>query len=252
MVDKVTWQAAVLSYWTGLDLQAGKQGLATGKKDAGNRAAVTGGKQMDAFQDAVAAIWRSDPEIKLDVRSTGSLNLPAYYRAAKNWDLLVTYRGMLVAAMEFKSHRGPSFSNNFNNRTEEALGLAADSRAAVENGLFGNLKPWFGYVMLVERAPKSTSPVDVPRNMPFKSDPIFDGASYIKRYEIFFRRMVREQQYDAVALVTAEAGLGEYTEPAADLSLANLEAAIKGRIAFVKSLPDEVLLAEVEGLDGPA
>lgn len=235
-----TWKAAVLGYWQGLDLQQAKQGEATGIKDTGNRAAVTGGKQMDAMQEAVAAIWKSDPEITLEVRTTGHNNLPAYFRPAKNWDLVVLYRGSLIAAMEFKSQRGPSFGNNYNNRTEEALGLAADSQMAVEGGLFGRLKPWFGFIMLVERAKGSLSPVKIPKNMPFPADEIFEGASYIERYRIFFERMVAEGNYDAAALLTAEVGVDAYIEPSAGLSLANLEAAIRARIAYIKSLPDDV------------
>jgi type-2 restriction enzyme paeR7I len=148
--------------------------------------------------------------------------------------------GALVAAMEFKSQRGPSFGNNFNNRTEEALGLAADSQMAVERGLFGRLKPWFGFVMLVERAKGSLGAVRVPSNMPFPADTIFNGASYIDRYRFFFERMVAEGNYDAVALLTAEAESAEYVEPSASLSLANLEAAIRARIAYIKALPDDV------------
>ncbi len=40
--------------------------------------------------------------------------------ARKKWDLLVV-EGCLIAAIEFKSQVG-SFGNNYNNRTEEALG----------------------------------------------------------------------------------------------------------------------------------
>lgn len=235
-----TWRAAVLGYWEGLDLQQAKQGEATGIKDTGNRAAVTGGKQMDAMQEAVAAIWRSDSDIFLEVRTTGKNNLPAYFRPSKNWDLVVLYRGSLIAAMEFKSQRGPSFGNNFNNRTEEALGLAADSQMAVERGLFGQLKPWFGFVMLVERAIGSLTPVKVPGNMPFPADEVFHGASYVERYRIFFERMVKEGNYDAVALLTAESGSDAYVQPSAGLSLANLEAAIRARIEYIKNLPNEV------------
>lgn len=235
-----TWKAAVVGYWTGLDLQQAKQGEATGIKDTGNRAAVTGGKQMDAMQEAFAKIWGSDPDITLEVRTTGHNNLPAYFRPAKNWDLLVLYRNSLIAAMEFKSQRGPSFGNNFNNRTEEALGLAADSQMAAERGLFGQLKPWFGFVMLVERAKGSLSAVKVPKNMPFPADSVFTGASYIERYRIFFERMVKEGNYDAAALLTAEVGSDAYVEPSVGLSLTNMEAAIRARIEYIKALPDDV------------
>ena len=240
LTPKETWNAAVLGYWEGLDLRAAKQGRASGLKDVGNRAAVTGGNQMDALQQAVATIWKSDPDLPLEVRSARSNHLPAYFRPVKNWDLLVLYRGALIAAMEFKSQRGPSFGNNFNNRTEEALGLAADSQMAVERGLFGKLKPWFGFLMLVERAPKSLKPVRTPGNMPFPIDPIFRDTSYIERYRIFFERMVTEGNYDCAALITAEAGGGEFVEPSVALSFANLEASIRARMEYIKSLPDNV------------
>lgn len=239
-VRRIAWSDAVQGYWDGLDLQAARQGLVSGVRDTGNRAAVTGGKQMDMLQAVVASIWMADPEIDLRVLTTGRNDLPAYFRPSKNWDLVVLYRGSLVAAMEFKSQRGPSFGNNFNNRTEEALGLAADSQMAVERGLFGRLKPWFGFVMFVERAPGSLSPVRLPANMPFPPDEIFRGASYIDRYRIFFERMVAEGNYDAVAVLTAEASSSDYIEPAASLSLANLEAAIRARVAYVKALPDDL------------
>ena len=54
------------------------------------------------------------------------LCLPGYFRPTKLWDLLVINQGRLVAALELKSQIGPSFGNNFNNRTEEALGTAID------------------------------------------------------------------------------------------------------------------------------
>ena len=36
----------------------------------------------------------------------------------KQWDLVLVIDGQLVGAVELKSHIGPSFGNNFNNRTE--------------------------------------------------------------------------------------------------------------------------------------
>ena len=76
--------------------------------------------------------------------------------------------------------------------------------------------------------------------IPFPADTIFNGASHSERYRIFFEHMVAEGNYDAVALLTAEAESAEYVEPSASLSLANLEAAIRARIAYIKALPDDV------------
>ena len=55
-----------------------------------------------------------------------SLELPGYFRPNKRWDFLVVVKNQLVAALETKSQVGPSFGNNFNNRTEEAMGSALD------------------------------------------------------------------------------------------------------------------------------
>ena len=51
--------------------------------------------------------------------------------------------GTLLAAFEFKSQVGPSFGNNFNNRTEEALGSATDLWTAFREGAFQtSQRPW--------------------------------------------------------------------------------------------------------------
>jgi hypothetical protein len=39
---------------------------------------------------------------------------------------VVVHQRNLIAAIELKSQVGPSFSNNFNNRIEEALGSVAE------------------------------------------------------------------------------------------------------------------------------
>ena len=131
--------------------------------------------------------------------------------------MLVVSRGNLIAAIEFKSQRGPSFGNNFNNRTEEAIGTAHDLWTAYREGAFGKKpRPWLGWVMLLEDCTKSTTPVKVAEPH-FKVFPEFRGASYAKRYEILLRRLMREKLFDGAAflMATDRDGLkGHYTEPA--------------------------------------
>ena len=55
-----------------------------------------------------------------------AVELPGFFRPTKEWDLLVVSNRTLIAAIEAKSQVGPSFGNNFNNRTEEAMGSALD------------------------------------------------------------------------------------------------------------------------------
>ncbi len=153
--------------------------------------------------------------------SKGQLHLPGFYRPTKQWDLLVVADGHLLAAIELKSQVG-SFGNNFNNRTEEAMGSAIDIWTAFREGAFGKQPaPWLGYLLLLEDCRESQSPVGV--NEPhFRVFPEFLGASYARRYELFCRKLVRERQYDAACLLLTNrhrAALRDnYTEPAEDLS----------------------------------
>jgi hypothetical protein len=127
---------AVQSYWNARAKNKEKQ-IEGGKIDAGTRGEVTGGAQMGGMEVLVADILCDAGLNKIDVRTRTALELPGYYRAEKKWDLIVVSEGQLVTAMEFKSQVGPSFSNNFNNRSEEAIGSATDIWVAYREGRFG-------------------------------------------------------------------------------------------------------------------
>lgn len=111
------------------------------------------------------------------------------------------HHGQLIAALEFKSHVGPSFGNNFNNRTEEALGTAADFWTAFREGAFGDApRPFVGWLILLEDAPGSRAPVrDVSPNFPIF--PEFQQASYAERYRLLGGKLVRENLYTAAAVL---------------------------------------------------
>jgi hypothetical protein len=161
---------AVAHYWRTLNQQSEKQ--KSGDADRGGRAAVTGGKQMDGFCELVQKIlvYNELPEASIYTRDR--LELPGYFRPTKRWDMLVVHDGHLIAAIEFKSQLGPSFGNNFNNRTEEALGSAVDLWTAYREGAFGKEqpRPWLGWVMLLEESRNRWSPLDS-RNRILRSSP---------------------------------------------------------------------------------
>ena len=118
-------KAAVRMFWTGRN-SAGEVQAEKGTKDQGNRSKVTAGKNMDGFvslvSEVVIANGLDEASICLKKRV---LTLPGFFRPTKSWDLLVVHEGRLIAAVEFKSQVG-SFGNNFNNRTEEAIGTGLD------------------------------------------------------------------------------------------------------------------------------
>lgn len=235
MSDDSRWIKSLESFWSVRNEQALRQ-LTAGSADAGTRGSVTGGKHMDNLAESVAQLFRNGSPLDLDVQVGRRLRLPGFYRRAKDWDLVVIYRGVLVAAIEFKSQVG-SFGNNFNNRTEEAIGNAADIWRAYEEGFFGNVRPWLGFVMVVEQSSRSTTPLGDSDAL-FPTDPVFQGTGYVDRYRILMQRLVREKQYDAAVVVAADPGTITIDEPVFDLSFANFEAAVKARIAYIEALPD--------------
>jgi hypothetical protein len=91
-----------------------------------------------------------------------------------------------------KSHIGPSFGINFNNRTEEAIGSALDLWAAYREDAFGKQPPPFvGWLMMVEDAPASRNKVKVisPHYAIFEE---FKNTSYLERDDLLGQRMVKE------------------------------------------------------------
>src|SRR5579875_2654973 len=188
-------QAAVKHFWTTRETQAQKQGSLSGSKDAGARSAVTGGAQMNGFVNLVRELLCESGLPKTHVYCEKYVELPGWYRPVKKWDLLIVSDGKLLAGIEFKSQVG-SFGNNYNNRTEEAIGSATDIWAAYREGAFKpSARPWLGYLMLLEHALGSVSPVRA-QEPHFKVFPEFRSASYARRYEILLTKLVRERLYD--------------------------------------------------------
>jgi hypothetical protein len=213
---------AVQQFWGTRHKQARK----SRKRNYGTRTAVTGGAQMDGFIELVQDLLVEAGMPREAVFRGKKVELPGFYRPTKKWDLVVvaddTRLGhkSLLASLEFKSHVG-SFGNNYNNRTEEALGNATDLWTAYRDGAFPtHPRPWLGYLMLLERARRSTTPLKV-REPHFRAFEDFRGSSYAKRYEILCQKLVRERLYDAACLVLSDpegGAKGEFTEPSPELT----------------------------------
>ena len=223
---------AVAHYWRTRASQKKKQKAGT---DHGRRSEATGGKRMDGFCELTDWILRENGLGEASIYIRSDLEIPGFFRPTKEWDMLVVHEGHLVAAVEFKSQRGPSFGNNFNNRTEEALGTATDVWTAFREGAYGKSRPrpWLGWVMLLEDCAKSMRPVTV-REPHFKVFPEFSNASYAGRYELLLRKLVHERLYDAATLLTSteKGGIrGDFTEPAEDLTMKGLLASLAGHVA---------------------
>lgn len=225
---------SVKAFWGNRDAALQKQKEA-GVTDQGSRGAVTAGKNMDGFValmiDLVEANGLAGAEVIREGRIP--LTLPGFFRPTKMWDMLVLYEGRLVAALELKSQVG-SFGNNFNNRTEEAIGTAHDLWTAFREGSFGDVsRPFVGWLMLVEDAPGSRSPVrDRSLHFPVRTE--FQGASYVERYNLLCKKLVQEQLYTTAAVIASPrtaASDGAFSDVSGMTSLRTFVTNFAGHIA---------------------
>jgi hypothetical protein len=226
---------AVQHFWLTRQHQSTRQGEED-DRDRGSRGAVTGGKQMDGFirlvRELLIAAKVPETCISIDRR----VELPGWFRAEKKWDLVIVHKGELLAAVEFKSQVGPSFGNNFNNRTEEALGSAADIWAAYREGAFKpSSRPFLGYLMLLEDCEPSRRPVKVvePHFLVFGE---FKNASYRQRYSVFIEKLLRDRLYDGASFLLSNAGSaasGDYIEPHPELTFAKFVHPLLAHVASI-------------------
>ena len=225
---------AVMAFWGNREKARQKQ-VEAGTVDQGERAGVTGGKNMDGFTALVIDLVKANglEHAAIHLRRA-VLTLPGYFRPTKLWDLLVMNEGRLVAAMELKSQVGPSFGNNFNNRTEEAIGTAHDLWTAYRENAFGkHSRPFVGWLMMVEDVVESRTPVrDVSPHFPVF--PEFQGAAYLKRYDVLCQRLIQEQLYTTAAVIASPrtaADSGEYSELSEMTGLKAFVASLAGHCA---------------------
>ena len=224
---------AVKAFWGNRQAARQKQ-IESGKSDQGERAGVTDGKNMNGFLALVLDVVRANGLAHAEIyQKRAMLTLPGYFRPTKLWDILVVHRSELVAAIELKSQVG-SFGNNFNNRTEEPIGTAHDLWTAYREEAFGKQpRPFVGWLMLVEDAPKSRATVkDSSPHFPLLES--FNGASYLKRYDLLCQKLVQEQLYTTAALITSPrsaAETGEFAEMSAMTGLKTFVTALAGHVA---------------------
>lgn len=200
--------SALLAYWTARD-EARLAQEGRGTTDVGGRAGVTKGGHLDRIAQLLARTCidagapakelyykapKDDPNYREGIGKM--LTLPGYFRPTKQWDMVVYHDRRPIIAIELKSQNGPSYGNNANNRAEEAIGTAVDLAKACETGLLP-LRPWTGYVFVIEDDVKSQR---IERGQGqagvLRQDAIFKGWSYVRRMELLCKRVVDAKYYD--------------------------------------------------------
>jgi len=224
---------AVKEFWGSREAAKARQ-IASGKADQGERSGVTSGKNMDGFLSLIIDIIRlnglGDAQIHMN---RTMLTLPGFFRPTKLWDILALQRGELIAAIELKSQVG-SFGNNFNNRTEEAIGTAHDLWTAYREGALGNQpRPFVGWLMMVEDSHASRKSVrDASPHFPVFTE--FEGSSYLSRYDLLCQKLVKEGLYTSACLLSSPREAvrsGEFSELSPMTSLKTFVTSLAGHIA---------------------
>jgi type II restriction enzyme len=189
---------------------------------------------MDGFLSLIIDIIRLNGLDSAQIHmNRAMLTLPGIFRPTKLWDILVLQRGELIAAIELKSQVG-SFGNNFNNRTEEAIGTAHDLWTAYREGSLGNQpRPFVGWLMMVEDSAASRKAVrDTSPHFPVFTE--FQGASYLSRYDLLCQKLVKEGLYTSACLLTSPrdaVASGEFSELSHMTSLKTFITSLAGHIA---------------------
>jgi len=242
---------AVKHFWQVRGKQKSRQGGETGRKDAGERSSVTGGKHADGFIRLIAAIVKDAalPNVNIHVTQKKPRTLLGFYRPCKEWDLVVLSGDTLVAVVEVKTQVG-SFGNNFNNRVGEALGNATDFWAAYREGLYKpSQRPWLGYLFMLEEREASIRPTQPILLKPYPIDELFQKRSYAQRYELVCERLVRDRLYDAACFFTSNSRTGkqgEYNEPHPELNVKNFAISLQARAAAFARMGEELKVLEAK------
>lgn len=78
---------AIRHFWTTRNSQAENQGARTGRRDAGLRTAVTGGKHLDGFISLCRDLLIEAGLPEANVFWSCRRELPGYFRAEKSWEI---------------------------------------------------------------------------------------------------------------------------------------------------------------------
>lgn len=222
-------QALLRSY--DLRRQAGEIQIEKGIVDVGLRSQVTSGKHMDEIASLISkALIKMGVDEKSIHYNKKDVEIPGWFRATKQWDILAFKGDQLITGIELKSISG-SYGNNLNNRTEEAIGEAIDAKYASDRGLLNRITPpLMAYALIVKKDVRSMSVCKKPKSHYFTIDPAFEKTNYIDRFRIMCERLRRENIFGAVWFAIVDPEKETVEEPVKELSYETFMTEIEGRV----------------------
>ncbi|GBQ57535.1 PaeR7I family type II restriction endonuclease [Komagataeibacter swingsii] len=200
---------ATMAFW-GNRQKALEAKIEAGTVDTGERGAVTAGNTMDGFTALMIDLVQANGLAHAKIyRRRSVLTLPGFFRPTKLWDILVILDGRLIAAVEMKSHVGPSFGTD-------------------------TARPFVGWLVMVEDADKSRRPSKRESSQHFPIFEEFRGASYLDRYDILCKKLALESLYTAACVLASPRSAvttGEYEDMSDLTSLKSFVASFAAHIA---------------------
>lgn len=189
---------------------------------------VLAGKQLDEFLNLLKQV-AINTGVPAECIYTKGNHIPGFFRATKDWDLLIVAPNKnLIAAIELKSQVG-SYGNNLNNRTEESLGSAEDFWVAFREHTFPyRITPWLGYMMVVGEEEGSNHTVRISEpHYAVRSE--FKDTTYLDRYRILCEKLIAERKYSGVALITTK-NRDQYECPSTVVSIDSFINSFRGHL----------------------
>ncbi|MET7423652.1 PaeR7I family type II restriction endonuclease [Dactylosporangium sp. NPDC005555] len=207
-------ETALKDYWASRRAAKEKQQQDGLIDDTGERSTATSGVHLDSLAAHLAQVcitagapadqvfYRTPqgaraagrPRRRLSGRT--AITFPGYFRPTKEWDLVVYHRERPIVAVELKSQNGPSYSNNANNRVEEAIGSAVDLKRACDALLIPG-RPWLGYVYVIEDDLTSRRRGGSTESSMYPRDSVYEHWSYVDRVRLLCTRLVADGYYGA-------------------------------------------------------
>lgn len=198
----------------------------------GGDASGTIQRLVTLLTDLVSRNGYGDEEIM--TKGSGSTMLPGFYESITEWDFMVMRRCRLIAVIRWDAVPSPAQENE-HHRAAEVVYAAHALQAARRSGMLGEpaYRPFVGWLMLVEDATGSRSPV-AERSPHFPVRPEFQNASYLQRYDLLCRKLMQESLYTAASVITSPATAarnGKFAEVSEPTGLKNFITTFAAHIA---------------------
>lgn len=187
--------------------------------------------RLEGFQALVSRLLADNDLPDARVHTHHELKLPGFFMPTRKWDMVVMHEGRLVAALRIKARTARSLEKGLVAMIEEAISTGTEMDTLSRKQAFGpGLRPWFGWLVLLEDSPAITQPLPATETF-FRILDEYRDSSQAGRCERILRDLERHRHFDACSLLLCNEERkqsGDYREPARDLGIKRFLAHLAG------------------------